>query len=154
MKREIIPGLDMGYGSENPALDDAFAVIDAAKPGVAKRGRQIVVGLASAIADGEKRIIQAENFTVGVFNIKGEFYALKNNCPHAGAPLCLGNIQTTHRPSDVGEYIPAFEGRIIRCPWHGWEFDIITGKGLYDRSSRVATYPCHIDDDGNVVVTI
>ena len=153
-EREQIPGLDLGYGTENPALDDAFAVIETAQVGAAKRGRQIIVGPAKEIGEGEKRIIEIERFSIGVFNIKGEFFALKNNCPHAGAPLCQGKIQTTHRPSKVGEYDPAYEGRIIRCPWHGWEFDIVTGKGLYDRTSRVATYPCHVDEEGNVVVTI
>lgn len=142
-----------GFGTESP-LDYAFAVVEAAEPPVARRDRTIVVGPAEDIAPGEKRIVDVEGFSIGIFNVGGSFHAIKNVCPHAGAPLCQGRIQTTHRPSDVGEYDPAFEGRILRCPWHGWEFDVVTGKGLYDRAGRVATYPTEIDGDGNLVVKL
>lgn len=43
------------------------------------------------------------------------------------------------------------EGEIIRCPWHPWEFDIITGACLVDPKVRVKTYPVAIED-GHVVV--
>lgn len=151
--RENIPGLNNGFGSEAP-LDYAFDVVDEAAPAVAKRGKTINIGAASKIGQGEKKIFDNGEITFGVFNIAGKFYAIKNVCPHAGAPLCMGHIQTTHRPGEVGEFNPAFEGRILRCPWHGWEFDIVTGKGLYDRSGRVATYPCEVDENGNVVVKL
>lgn len=144
--RENLPGLNNGFGTESP-LDYAFSVVDEARAPVAKRGKIIVIGPASEIPMGEKRIIEADGLSIGIFNIGGEFFAIKNVCPHAGAPLCLGHIQTTHRPSDVGEFDPALEGRVLRCPWHGWEFDIVTGKGLYDRPSRVATYQV-VDEDG------
>ena len=42
----------------------------------------------------------------------------------------------------------------MRCPWHGWEFDIVTGKALYDASSRVATYVCEVSSDGDLVVLL
>lgn len=35
----------------------------------------------------------------------------------------------THAPGDVGEFRPALAGRILVCPWHGWEFDIVSGQG-------------------------
>lgn len=152
-QRENLPGLNNGFGTESP-LDYAFAVVDEAKPAVAKRGKTLVVGPAHEIGVGEKRIVEAEGFSIGIYNIKGEFFAIKNVCPHAGAPLCQGRIQTTHRPSEVGEYDPAFEGRILRCPWHGWEFDIVTGKGLYDAKSRVATYPVRVDEEGILTLTL
>jgi len=160
---DAMPGLNMGYGTENAAydgqrtrveeapLEEAFRVADSeAAP---KRGsNQVRVCEASELAPGEKRIVEAQRggvrVSVGVYNIGGRFHAIKNVCPHAGAPLCEGHIQTTHRPSDVGEFNPALEGRVLRCPWHGWEFDIVTGKALYDRTSRVATYACEVDDEG------
>ncbi len=151
--REDMPGVNNGFGLEAP-LDYAFAVADEAKPPIARRGKRLVIGPASKIGVGEKRIIEGGGISVGVFNIKGEFFAIKNVCPHAGAPLCQGHIQTTHRPGAVGEFDPALEGRVLRCPWHGWEFDIVTGKGLYDRHSRVATYPVEIDEDGNIVILL
>jgi nitrite reductase/ring-hydroxylating ferredoxin subunit len=155
---EKIPGVNNGFGPENPyaeaTVEYAFKVAEAAQPPVAKRGQSIVVCAASEIPIGGKRIVEADGLSIGVFNIAGKFYAIKNVCPHAGAPLCEGHIQTTPRPGEVGKFEPALEGRVLRCPWHGWEFDIVTGKGLYDRTSRVATYPVDVDADGNVVVTL
>jgi len=159
MEKSALPGSDIrleGYGSEHAALDKAFRVIDAALPPKARNRGQIVVCAASEIAPGEKRVVQDEQtgVSIGVFNIAGEFFAIKNVCPHLGAPLCLGSVHATHRPSPVFEFRPDLEGRVLRCPWHGWEFDIVTGKALYDANSRVATYPCVVDENGDVVVSV
>lgn len=151
--RESLPGVCNGFGTESP-VDYAFSVVDAAEVPIAKRGHSITLCPASEIPPGERRIFELDNFSVGVYNIDGRFHAIKNVCPHAGAPLCQGKIQTTHRPSGVGEYDPAFEGRIVRCPWHGWEFDVVTGKGLYDRQGRVASYPVEETEAGLLVLKI
>ena len=155
---ENLPGVNNGFGpelsGELATLEHAFKIAEDAKSPVAKRGKNIVVCPASEIPVGERKIVEGEGFSIGVYNIDGKFYAIKNVCPHAGAPLCEGHIQTTHRPGAVGEFDPALEGRVLRCPWHGWEFDIVTGKGLYDRNSRVATYPVEVDEAGNIVVVL
>jgi nitrite reductase/ring-hydroxylating ferredoxin subunit len=111
---------------------------------------------AADLAPGEKRIVEdpETGVSIGVFNVGGEFYALKNVCPHLGAPLCQGSIHATHRPGVVFEFKADLAGRVLRCPWHGWEFDIVTGKALYDARSRVASYPCHVDEKGDVVVSL
>jgi nitrite reductase/ring-hydroxylating ferredoxin subunit len=145
--------ISTGFGSESP-LDFAFRVAEEARPPKARRGDRWIVCAANEIPEGGKRIVEQGALSIGVFNIKGSFYAIKNVCPHYGAPLCRGHIQTTHRPSDVGEFDPALEGRVVRCPWHGWEFDIITGKGLYDRHGRVATYPVEVDENGDLVLLL
>jgi nitrite reductase/ring-hydroxylating ferredoxin subunit len=89
-----------------------------------------------------------------VFNLGGKFFGVRNVCPHYGAPLCQGTLHATHRPSEVHEFDPALDGRVLRCPWHGWEFDIITGKALFDESTRVATYPVEIDENGELVIIL
>ena len=145
-----------GYGSENAALDHAFRIIDEGLPPKARSRGKIVVCAASELAPGQKRIVDdgESGLSLGVFNINGEYFALKNVCPHQGAPLCMGSVHATHRPGDVFEFRPDLEGRVLRCPWHGWEFDIVTGKALYDARSRVATYACTVDENGDVVVSI
>jgi nitrite reductase (NADH) small subunit len=145
-----------GFGTENPALEVAFRIIDEAKPPKARQRGKIIVCAASEIAIGQKRIVTEpeSGISIGVFNIGGEFFAIKNVCPHMGAPLCQGSVHGTHRPGDVFEFRPDLQGRVLRCPWHGWEFDILTGKGLYDAKSRVATYPCEINEDGDVVINV
>jgi nitrite reductase (NADH) small subunit len=145
-----------GFGSENEALDTAFRIVDEAMPPKARQRGRLVVCAASELAPGEKRIVTdlETGIRIGVFNIGGEFYAIKNVCPHQGAPLCEGSVHATHRPSPVFTFRPDLEGRVLRCPWHGWEFDIVTGKALYDATSRVATYVCEIDSGGDIVVLL
>lgn len=136
-----------------PELCDAFEVVNAgALPAVSSNGRRIVVCHQDELPVGSSRIVEDGKWSAGVYNIAGNFHAIRNVCPHAGAPLCKGTVHGTHAPGEVGVFDPAYVGRILRCPWHGWEFDIITGKGLYDRKSRVATYSVIVDDQGMVVV--
>ena len=145
-----------GFGSENDALDTAFRIVDEARPPTARQRGRLVVCAASELAPGQKRVVTdpETGVSLGVFNIGGEFFALRNVCPHQGAPLCLGSVHGTHRPSPVFVLRPDLQGRVLRCPWHGWEFDIVTGKALYDATSRVATYVCEVSDDGDVVVLL
>ena len=145
-----------GYGTENAALDHAFRVIDAAMPPKARTRGRLIVCAAAELPPGEKRVVHDSEtgMSYGVFNVGGEFFAVKNVCPHQGAPLCQGSIHATHRPSGVFEFRPDLSGRILRCPWHGWEFDVVTGKGLYDANSRVATYACSVDANGDLGIEL
>lgn len=134
-------------------LCDAFAILqEGASPREKASGKRIVVCHRDELPQGAKRIVNDGKWSAGVFNVQGRFHAVRNICPHAGAPLCEGSVSGTHQPSDVGQFNPQYAGRILRCPWHGWEFDIVTGKGLYDRNSRVATYPVEVDENGMIVV--
>ena len=69
---------------------------------------------------------------IAIFNIKGEFFGLLNRCPHQGAALCEGPLIGLAQSSDPGEIEYTRLGEIIRCPWHGWEFDIRTGQSYCD----------------------
>jgi 3-phenylpropionate/trans-cinnamate dioxygenase ferredoxin subunit len=55
-----------------------------------------------------------------------------NRCPHQGGSLCEGIVTGLLQSSMPGEYIYSREGEIVRCPWHGWEFDIRTGQSYCD----------------------
>jgi nitrite reductase/ring-hydroxylating ferredoxin subunit len=84
------------------------------------------------IPPGGRKIVEIAGKSIGVFNVHGQYYALRNICPHQFAPLCLGKITGTTRPGAVGEYHWEKEGEIIRCPWHGWEFDIRSGHSVFN----------------------
>ena len=74
----------------------------------------------------------------------GTAHGVRNRCPHSGAPLCLGRVR--EREAGVpGEYELAGE-RVLRCPWHGWEFDLASGACLDDPALRAAIYPVEIAD--------
>lgn len=94
-------------------------------------GRHIVCTV-DELRPGERKIGIFEGRSIGVFNIKGNYYALKNSCPHQQAHLCEGKLLGLMLPSKPGEYLYGREGEILRCPWHGWEFDITNGKSVFD----------------------
>jgi nitrite reductase (NADH) small subunit len=131
----------------------AFAFTEA-PPRPTKPLRRIVLFPATELSDGQRRTVNIDSMTIGIFNIAGRFYAIKDVCPHQGAPLCKGTIESTHAPSDVHTFCPAMNNRVLRCPWHGWEFDIHTGQALHDPHIRVATYPIEIDSSGILVLLI
>jgi len=136
------------------SLEIAFAVAEGSLAPQAKGGESIRVGPGSEIAEGSCKIVEHGTVSIGVYRVEGRFLAIRNYCPHQGAPLCLGKLHTTHAPSAVGEFQPALPGRVLRCPWHGWEFDLVTGKGLYDAKGRVKTYAARVDPDGIVFVDL
>lgn len=74
-------------------------------------------------------------------------HGIRNRCPHGGGPLCLGRVREREGGSP-GRYELAGE-RVLRCPWHGWEFDLESGQCLDDPSLRAAVYPVEIT--GSVV---
>ena len=95
---------------------------------------------------GKRKIIDIDGKSIGVFNVHGTYYALRNICPHQFAPLCEGAITGTTLPSKPGEYLYAREGEIIRCPWHGWEFDITTGKSIFNpHKVKVRSYDVSLE---------
>jgi nitrite reductase/ring-hydroxylating ferredoxin subunit len=104
-----------------------------------------------ALTPGNRTIVQINNKSIGVFNVQGRFYALRNGCPHKGGALCEGPITGTVLPTDDREFVYGHEGRFVRCAWHGWEFDITTGVALADPSFRARSYPVTVDA-GNVYV--
>ncbi len=112
-----------------------------------------VVGRVDEIPAGGRKIVRLEGREVGVFNLDGTFYALKNSCPHQAARVCLGRVVGTTLPSQVYEYRYGQEGRILRCPWHSWEYDITTGESVFDPAVRVVSYAVEVRD-GEVAVTI
>lgn len=101
---------------------------------------------AADVPEGGRVIVQAAGKEIGIYRIDGQYYALLNYCPHQGAPLCAGHVSGTNLPSRVYEYIYGHQGEIVRCPWHGWEFDIKSGLSLFSDKVRVKRYEVRVDD--------
>lgn len=107
--------------------------------------QKVLVGTKSEIAPGTRKIVEAGGRSIGVYNIGGEYYAIRNVCPHQGAALCEGittSFVTSPRP---GEFVYEREGEIVRCPWHFWEFDIKTGCMVVDPKTRMKTYEVTVE---------
>jgi nitrite reductase/ring-hydroxylating ferredoxin subunit len=102
---------------------------------------------------GERSLVEVDGKWVGVFCVDGRYYALHNRCPHMGGNLCQGPVTGTTLPTDGFAFVYGRQGEIIRCAWHGWEFEITTGQCLIDAKTRARTYPVTVED-GQVVVHI
>ena len=119
---------------------------------------RVVAGRVGEIQPGERKIVVPfrGRAGVGVFNVGGTLYALRNICPHKIGPLCTGRItgriQADAPPSAAGS-VPSFahDGEIIRCPWHQWEYEIATGRCLVDSRVHAKTYPVKIEN-GHIIV--
>lgn len=119
----------------------------------------------SEVPEGSRKIVNVAGRSIGVFNVDGRFYAVRNSCPHQGGPLCLGPTMGLATADGPGQVNYDREGEILRCPWHGWEFDLATGQSVFDpnrtrvRSYQVEvetlqaeTYPVEIEREAIVVV--
>jgi nitrite reductase (NADH) small subunit len=105
------------------------------------------------VSPGERVICELDGKSIGVFNVGGEFFALHNRCPHKGGALCQGPVTGTNVHSDDFDYVYGYEGQLIRCAWHGWEFELGTGRSLADPAVRAKTFPVAVEG-GEVYVLI
>jgi 3-phenylpropionate/trans-cinnamate dioxygenase ferredoxin subunit len=111
----------------------------------AKEAPGFRVGSVEEIPPGARKIVDLNGKSVGVFNVNGQFVAWLNVCPHELAPVCVGRVRGTSLPSPPGEFRWARENEIVACPWHGWEFDLLTGECLTDRR-KLKKYDVLIED--------
>lgn len=91
-----------------------------------------IVASVCEIAPGAAKLVTVQGREIGVFNVAGTFHALANRCPHGGGPMCKGTVGPLVRATVPGEYRLERNGEFLRCPWHGWEFDIKTGQSWCD----------------------
>ena len=61
---------------------------------------------------GAAKEVEHEGRIYALFNVGGTITAIDGICPHQGGPLADGPL----------------EGTMVTCPWHGWQFDVCTGK--------------------------
>jgi nitrite reductase/ring-hydroxylating ferredoxin subunit len=92
---------------------------------------KVVVGRVSDFAEGDRKIVDVNGKSIGVFRIDGRFYALRNRCPHQFGPLCLGKLAQRAVSDGPGDVRMDDSGPpLLACPWHGWEYDITTGQSF------------------------
>ena len=91
-----------------------------------------VVARVGEIAPGGVKLVAVAGREIGVFNLNGAFFALLSKCPHEGASLCKGRIVHRVESDGPGHYRLVPGSEMIRCPWHGWQYDIRTGQSWCD----------------------
>jgi 3-phenylpropionate/trans-cinnamate dioxygenase ferredoxin subunit len=111
-----------------------------------------VVAAARDLPDGSRLAVTLEGRPIVVFSIAGAFYALLNRCPHQGGPLCEGSLGGMVEAAEPGQYRYTRAGEILRCPWHGWEFDVRTGQSYCEPERiQVRSYPVEVAEGQRVV---
>jgi len=111
-----------------------------------------VLATTSEIPPGERKLFTVKGRPIAVFNLAGQYYGMLNRCPHQGGSLCEGIVTGLLESPTPGEYVYSREGEIVRCPWHGWEFDIRTGQSYCDPERiRTKSYPVAAEHGASLV---
>ena len=113
------------------------------------------VGAVAGFEEGVPAQIEVEGRTLMILRQGQRFFALRDRCAHQGAPLSRGRVGGTTLPCRPGEEVRLGRlGEIVTCPWHGWEYDLKSGRSLTDpENARVATYAVEVEGD-RVLVTL
>ena len=84
---------------------------------------------AEAIAVGQGTLVESQGVTLAVFNAgEGRFYACGAVCPHEEGPMAEGWL----------------EGDAVVCPWHGFDFNVATGRCVVDERLAIPVYPTRV----------
>ena len=106
---------------------------------------------ADELQPGDRKIVEIAGRSIGIFNVDSEFFALRNSCPHKAAPLCKGIVDGLVTGQKPGEFEFERTGEILRCPWHGWEFDLKTGESVFNpHKVRVRNYQVSVEAGAEV----
>jgi len=81
------------------------------------------------IPPGTSQLVTVEGKEVALFNVEGRLYAVGNRCPHRSGPLVRGRIEKVD------------DTLAVRCPIHGWLFDLATGRCLTRPSASTPVSP-------------
>ena len=95
------------------------------------------VARADDIPPGTLVAVQVDEHEIAIANVGGEFFATQGHCLHLKGPLGHGRL----------------EGTVLSCPWHGWQYDVQTGKNEFDHAIQLQTFEVRVED-GEVKVAI
>ena len=95
------------------------------------------VGRVEDIPPGTIRAVEVDEQEIAIANVGGEFYATQGHCLHLSGPLGEGRL----------------EGKKLSCPWHGWQYDVTTGKNEFDHAIQLKTFEVKVEG-GEVKVAI
>lgn len=86
---------------------------------------------ADEVPPGTIRELQLDGKTIALANVNGKFFAINNVCLHRAGPLGEGEL----------------DGQFVTCPWHGWQYDVTSGKVVQNPAVGVETYPVEVRGD-------
>lgn len=116
---------------------------------------EYVVCPSAELPEGERRIVRCGPIAVGVFRIKGQLRGWENKCAHQGGPVCQGKIiprveEVLTEGQEARGYRFSDANMHIVCPWHGYEYDLLTGKHPGD--GQVSLNPIDVIEQNDMIV--
>lgn len=120
--------------------------------------REIAIGKVAAFPDPGRKVVEVDGIAVGIFRHNGAFTAFENVCPHMGGPVCQGKIIARveecvrEDKTSLGLSFSRTQSNIV-CPWHGYEFDIASGRHQGNPRLRLRPVAIKVVDD-DLVVTL
>lgn len=95
------------------------------------------------LPEGSSKLVTVDGKEVALIHAEGALYAIGNRCPHRSGPLVRGKVE--HVPENPAD--PSSKTTLaVRCPIHGWLFELSTGRCLTRPSASVPTYPVECDN--------
>lgn len=113
----------------------------------------IDVGAVGDFGDRAVRIVEAGGREIGIVRWGRNVYAVANICPHQRGPVCRGTLGARLTGPAPGTMEVDDTAPVLGCPWHGWEFDLRTGRALWDDRYGVRTFPARVEG-GRVLVEL
>ena len=95
----------------------------------------VKVAASSDIPKGTGKVVEVAGKTLAVFHCDDGFYAVDNTCRHRGGPVGEG----------------ALSGTTVSCPWHGWEYDVVSGACRMDPSMSLQKFPVKVEGNDILV---
>lgn len=119
---------------------------------------ELFVGKENEFEDRDRKIIAQGDLEIGIFRVNGDFYAYENNCVHQGGPICQGKIlnkvEEVLADDKTSKGLKFSESDVhIVCPWHGYEYNLQTGRHPGDKNVRLKPYQVKVSD-GEVYVIV
>jgi nitrite reductase (NADH) small subunit len=111
------------------------------------------IGAAAEFVDRTIRTVGVNGREIGIVRWNGAMYAVNNLCTHQSGPVCSGILSGRLIAALPGEMDLDTSTPILACPWHGWEFDLRTGRALHDAQHRLRIFPVRVEN-GRVLVDI
>ena len=119
---------------------------------------EVVIGKVAEFPESGRQIVALDGAEIGVFRVNGRFTAFENVCPHMGGPVCQGKIIPRVREVIAADKTSlgltfAKDQTNVACPWHGYEFNVETGR--HQGNPHLRLRPVKIEVvDGDLVVTV
>lgn len=95
----------------------------------------VKVAQRSDVPQGQGKIVAVAGEDIALFNVGGTLHAIHNTCLHRQGPLGEGEL----------------DGTTVTCPWHGWQFDVTTGKNLMNPAVGVKKYEVKVEGEDILV---